>query len=292
MKPLLTPNYIGRFAPSPTGQLHLGSVYTALASYLDARACGGLWKLRFDDLDTPRNVQGAVSDILHTLDVLGLHWDGEVDYQHLHTSEYEDVLAGLIKKNRVYRCVCSRKNLSRVYDKTCRNAAISHSLPHSLRLRVENKTLCIHDRLQDQLIQNVATDYGDFILKRKDAIIAYQFAVVIDDARQHITDVVRGVDLLYETPKQCYLQHCLTLPSPNYCHLPVLIDKNGKKLSKTTLASAVDIQSPSDVLVQLLTLLRQDPPSQLQYASVADILTWAIAHWDSEKLKGITTIVV
>jgi glutamyl-Q tRNA(Asp) synthetase len=286
----LTPRYIGRFAPSPTGQLHLGSVYTALASFLAARACGGLWKLRFDDLDTPRNVKGADSAILHTLEVLGLHWDGQVDYQHLHISEYEEILADLIAQNKVYRCGCSRKNLSHVYAQTCRNASISPETPHSLRLIVEDDVICFYDELQGRIIQHVATHYGDFILKRKDSILAYQFAVVVDDARQQVTDVVRGQDLLDETPKQRYLQHCLNLPTLNYCHVPILVDKSGKKLSKTTLASAVDISSPNQVLFQLLAWLNQNPPLELANTPVADVLAWAITHWNTDKLKGVFAI--
>ena len=288
----MTPSYIGRFAPSPTGQLHLGSVYTALASFLEARACGGLWKLRFDDLDIPRNVKGADSAILHTLEALGLHWDGQVDYQRLHISEYEEIFADLIAQNKVYRCVCSRKNLSQVYAQTCRHAIISPDTPHSLRLLVEKQDLSFTDKLQGHIIQNVAMHYGDYILKRKDAIIAYQFAVVVDDTRQQITDVVRGIDLLNETPKQLYLGHCLNLSTPNYCHVPVLVDKSGKKLSKTTFAGAVTIHAPSEVLFQLLIWLKQNPPLELARAPVDDVLAWAIAHWNGEKLKGISTIVI
>jgi glutamyl-Q tRNA(Asp) synthetase len=286
----LTPSYIGRFAPSPTGQLHLGSVYTALASFLEARSCGGLWKLRFDDLDTPRNVKGADSAILHTLDALGLHWDGQVDYQHLHLNEYEAALADLIAQNKVYRCACSRKNISHVYAQTCRHAFVSPQTPHSLRLLVGNQDIHFHDKLQGHIIQHIATHYGDFILKRKDSIIAYQFAVVLDDSRQQVTNVVRGFDLLDETPKQCYLQHCLNLPALTYCHVPILVDKSGKKLSKTTLASAVDISSPSHVLFQLLMWLHQNPPFELKYARVDDLLAWAITYWDSKKLIGISAI--
>ena len=288
----MTPSYIGRFAPSPTGQLHLGSVYTAFASFLEARACGGLWKLRFDDLDTPRNVKGADSAILHTLEALGFHWDGQVDYQHVHIREYEEILADLIAQNKVYRCVCSRKNLSQVYAQTCRDAIISPDTPHSLRLLVEKQDLSFTDKLQGHIIQNVATHYGDYILKRKDAIIAYQFAVVVDDTRQQITDVVRGIDLLNETPKQLYLGHCLNLSTPNYCHVPVLVDKSGKKLSKTTFAGAVNIHAPSEVLLQLLIWLKQNPPLELAHAPVDSVLAWAIAHWNGEKLKGISTIVI
>lgn len=284
--------YIGRFAPSPTGSLHLGSVYTALASFLDARAQGGAWKLRFDDLDTPRNVKGAVGDICRTLEQLGLYWDGEVDYQSQHLDEYEAILADLIARGRVYCCACSRKNLAPVYDKTCRHAHVSSKTPHSLRLRVDAQDITVQDALHGRITRNVAMQDGDFILKRKDAIIAYQFAVVIDDRRQGVTDVVRGMDLLNETPKQCYLQQCLGFPTPNYLHVPLLVDNHGKKLSKTTFARRVETPQPSATLCQLLHLLGQTPPAALQHATVDEILNWATAHWDIATLSRIHTLSV
>ncbi|MEY2666525.1 MAG: hypothetical protein RLZZ384_696, partial [Pseudomonadota bacterium] len=225
-----------------------------------------------------------------TLDTLGLHWDDEVDYQSLHISEYEEALADLVTQHKVYRCECSRKNLSQVYAKTCRHTSISLQTPHALRLLVDDQHICFYDHLQGTIEQHVATRYGDFILKRKDAIIAYAFAVVLDDARQGITDVVRGLDLLDETPKQRYLQYCLNLPMLNYCHVPILVDQRGKKLSKTTLASAVDLSSPSNTLRQLLMWLNQHPPRELEHAPVVDVLAWAIACWDRTKLSGISSI--
>jgi glutamyl-Q tRNA(Asp) synthetase len=281
--------YTSRFAPSPTGHLHLGSVYTALASFLDARVNHGLWQIRFDDLDTPRNVKGASDSILKTLEILGLHWDNTVDFQSQHLEKYEAALADLIAKNHVYRCECSRKDLSSIYLQTCRNKNLSSKTRCSLRLKTDSSEIFFDDVLQGRISRNLAED-GDFILKRKDGIIAYQFAVVLDDRRQNVNHIVRGIDLLNETPKQIFLQQVLNLPAINYLHVPILVDENGKKLSKTSFAAAVDLKKPHDVLFQLLTLLKQTPPIELKDASVTEVLDWATVNWDFRKLKSVTAL--
>lgn len=283
--------YTSRFAPSPTGHLHLGSVYTALASFLDARANHGLWKIRFDDLDTPRNVSGAIKSSLKTLEMLGLYWDNSVDFQSHYLDDYHAILADLMTQEKVYRCECSRKNMPSIYPKTCRNKILTIENPHSLRLKTDSRRIVFDDALQGEIIRNLADD-GDFILRRKDGIIAYQFAVVLDDARQNVNYVVRGMDLLNETPKQIFLQQLLNLPTPNYSHVPILVDGNGKKLSKTTLASAVDLSKPHDVLFELLNLLKQNPPCELKTADVSEMLNWATINWQPENLKGITHVEV
>jgi glutamyl-Q tRNA(Asp) synthetase len=279
-----TSRYTSRFAPSPTGHLHLGSVYTALASFLDARANHGLWQLRFDDLDTPRNVKGSIDSILKTLDMLGLHWDNAVDFQSQHLDDYHAILADLMTQNKIYRCECSRKELPPIYPQTCRNKNLSAENSHSLRLKTDSCKIVFNDFLQGRISRNLAAD-GDFILKRKDGIIAYQFAVVLDDARQNVNHVVRGMDLLNETPKQIFLQQLLNLPTPNYCHVPILVDANGKKFSKSTLAAAVDLSKPNQLLFQLLELLKQQPPIELQTATISEILVWAIQNWQLIALK-------
>ncbi|MDD5227598.1 MAG: tRNA glutamyl-Q(34) synthetase GluQRS [Methylococcales bacterium] len=289
---MLTPHYTGRFAPSPTGHLHLGSVYTALASFLEARSHHSLWRLRFDDLDTPRNVAGATTHILQTLETLGLHWDGEVDYQSWHLDDYHAVLADFITSGKIYRCQCSRKNLTDIYAQTCRYQCISPDLPHSLRIKTDDQQIIFDDILQGWISQNLATQHGDFILKRKDNIIAYPFAVVLDDARQAVNHVVRGMDLLNATPKQLYLQHLLHLPAPNYLHVPILVDAKGHKLSKQTLATAVDLTAPNRVLFQLLDWLKQMPPFELQNENVGNVLEWAIQHWNVARLKGVKHIAI
>lgn len=282
--------YTGRFAPSPTGHLHLGSIYTALASFLDAKAHDGLWKLRFDDLDTPRNVSGAIPSILQTLETFGLYWDGEVDYQSQHLDEYHATLTNLMANEKIYRCQCSRKDLTPIYAQTCRNQNVSDDVPHSLRIKTDERQIVFNDGLQGQISQNLATQHGDFILKRRDNIVAYQFAVVLDDTRQSVTHVVRGMDLLCETPKQIFLQQVLNLPIPTYFHVPILVNADGQKLSKQTLATAVDVTMPNFVLFRLLNLLKQNPPLELQNASVDEILGWAISHWNLMALKDVKQI--
>ncbi|MEI7840981.1 MAG: tRNA glutamyl-Q(34) synthetase GluQRS [Methylococcaceae bacterium] len=287
---MLISHYVGRFAPSPTGHLHLGSVYTALASFLEARAHHGLWRLRFDDLDTSRNVASAVDSIFHTLDVLGLHWDGVVDYQSQHLDEYHAVLADLMARKKIYRCRCSRKDLTDIYAQTCRHQSIPFDVPHSLRLKTVERQIVFDDGLQGGISQSLATQHGDFILKRKDNIVAYQFAVVLDDARQAVNHIVRGMDLLDATPKQIYLQHILNLPTPQYLHVPILMDVDGFKLSKQTLATAVDLTAPNRVLFQLLDWLQQNPPMELQNENVDEILKWAIKNWNVARLKSVKFI--
>lgn len=277
--------YTSRFAPSPTGHLHLGSVYTALASFLDARANHGVWQLRLDDLDTPRNVAGATSSILKTLETLGLHWDGQVDYQSLHIDEYHAVLENLLVDEKIYRCQCSRKNLTPIYTQICRNQQIPFNIPHSLRIKTDARQISFNDGLQGQISHNLASQHGDFILKRRDNIIAYQFAVVLDDFRQNINHVVRGMDLLHETPKQIFLQQILNLPTPHYAHVPILVNEKGEKLSKQTLAAAVDLTEPNLVLFNLLQLLNQNPPRLLQTENVEIILKWAIENWQLTRVS-------
>lgn len=277
--------YTSRFAPSPTGHLHLGSVYTALASFLDARANHGVWQLRLDDLDTPRNVAGATTSILKTLETLGLHWDGQVDYQSLHIDEYHAVLENLLVDEKIYRCQCSRKNLTPIYTQTCRNQQIPFNIPHSLRIKTDARQISFNDGLQGQISHNLASQHGDFILKRRDNIIAYQFAVVLDDFRQNINHVVRGMDLLHETPKQIFLQQILNLPTPHYVHVPILVNEKGEKLSKQTLAAAVDLTAPNLVLFNLLQLLNQNPPRLLQTENVEIILKWAIENWQLTRVS-------
>lgn len=286
--------YIGRFAPSPTGPLHLGSLATALAGYLEARCQQGKWLLRIDDLDTPRNVSGSISDILNTLDVFGLHWDDSVDFQSRHADEYEQALNFLADSGLLYRCICSRKTLSRsdgrqphVYPGLCRNRNTSPACPHALRIKTDSRTIEFADDLQGTILHNLATEDGDFILKRKDGIVAYQLAVVIDDTRQRITHVVRGFDLLEETPKQIYLQQILGLNLPHYMHVPVIVDQDGQKLSKQTLAAAVDSGKTQQTLYRILRLLLQNPPSDLASAPAKEVIDWAITHWNPNRLKNI-----
>jgi glutamyl-Q tRNA(Asp) synthetase len=272
-------------------------LFTALASFLYARSRKGLWLLRIDDLDTTRNRPGAVNAILRALGAFGLAWDDSVYYQSEHVDSYEQYLAELVQNQLTYRCTCSRKMLdgliseddpdvkSNVYPGICRDKAITADTPHAIRVKTKPSTFSFHDGLQGLISHNLAVQHGDFILKRKDQIFAYQFAVVIDDALQKVNHVVRGCDLLEETPKQIFIQQTLGLPTPTYTHVPIIVDQCGYKLSKQTLAKAVDSQSPNKTLFDLLTLLKQNPPKELYRASVNELLGWAIAHWRPSELS-------
>ena len=282
--------YIGRFAPSPTGPLHLGSLYTALASFLQARSRQGKWLLRIDDLDTHRNIKGSADSILKTLDVFGLHWDGSVVYQSQHLDVYDEILNELAKNNLIYPCTCSRKTLTGIYSGHCRNKQPPQNSPHSLRIKTDERIISFQDELQGLISHNLAGQHGDFILKRKDRVIAYQFAVVVDDDLQQINHVVRGFDLLDSTPRQIYMQQTLGFATPGYMHVPVIIDEQGYKLSKQTRATAVDLKKPYVVIFGLLDLLQQNPPSELQYAPSSEQLDWAIKYWDPLLLKNSCAI--
>jgi glutamyl-Q tRNA(Asp) synthetase len=284
---MASPRYIGRFAPSPTGPLHFGSLVAALGSYLDARAAGGEWLVRIEDLDAPRSSRAVADDILRTLEAFGFEWQGEVLFQSENTARYESALARLQVKGMTYRCRCSRREIADsalrgidgpVYPGTCRDLAIPGSTPAAVRIRTSMDAIAFEDRLQGPIAQRLATDIGDFVLKRKDGLVAYQLAVVVDDAEQGVTDVVRGADLLLSTPRQIWLQRQLELPTPRYLHLPVAINASGQKLSKQTLAPAVD---PADAVAELrraLAFLGQ-PPVQPDAASPATLLAAATANW-------------
>lgn len=290
-----TQQIIGRFAPSPTGPLHIGSLYTALASYLDARSRQGQWLLRIDDLDTTRNVNGAVEQILKTLEAFGLTWDQSVFYQSQHLDDYHAVLDQLKHQQLLYPCTCSRKTLadsapaSDTYPGFCRDKTFAETAANAIRIKTDQRTIAFQDYLQG-LITQPLTSHGDFILKRKDQIVAYQFAVVIDDYLQCVNHVVRGVDLLDVTPRQIYLQQVLGLNTPEYMHVPVLVDSQGHKLSKQTLAQAVDANSPGRTIFKLLGLLKQNPPGELQNAPVNELLDWAQRSWSPVVLKGIVQL--
>ncbi len=289
------PAYRGRFAPSPTGPLHLGSLYTALASFLEARSRNGLWFVRIDDIDTPRCVRGADAEILKTLEGFGLFWDGAVDYQSEKLDVYQEAIDTLDTKGWVYPCICSRKTLAGtgpVYPGWCRNRTIDVSRPHALRVRTDSNTIGFDDRLQGPFSLNLATSHGDFIVRRRDGIDAYQLTVVVDDQRTGITDVVRGCDLLDNTPRQIHLQKLLDLPTPDYCHIPVLVGPEGQKLSKQTGAAPVNRSKPGPLLHYLLRLLGQDPPKELHRADPPEILSWATAHWRIDSIPKTRQIAI
>jgi len=280
--------------------LHLGSLYTALASYLQARSRHGKWLLRIDDLDTPRNVPGATDAILQTLNDFGLHWDERVYFQSEQSEAYLAALQQLQEQNLTYACICSRKTLrqssagdprhSNIYPGHCRDRQYSRSQPHAMRIKTGTDSVAFSDLLQGDMEHNLARQQGDFIIKRRDRIIAYQLAVVVDDHAQRITEVVRGFDLLDSTARQIYLQHKLGFPVPDYMHVPVITDSQGSKLSKQTHAEAVSIRNISRTLHQLLMLLQQDPPKELYNCPVEELLTWAVSNWQPARLTNIAAL--
>lgn len=278
----------GRFAPSPTGPLHFGSLVAAVGSYLHARAGGAQWLVRIEDLDPPREVAGAADDILRTLETHGLHWDGEVVYQSRRHDRYEEALAAMMRAGLAYPCACTRREIADsavrgidgpVYPGTCRGGLAPGRTPRSWRVRVPPGTVTFEDERFGALQQDVATAVGDFVLKRADGLYAYQLAVVLDDAGQGITEIVRGADLLDSTARQIVLQRLLGLPRPAYMHLPVAVNAAGEKLSKQTLAPQVDAVRAGVNLCAALRFLGQDPPGALAAERPAAILSWAVAHW-------------
>lgn len=255
--------------------------------------------LRIDDLDTPRNVKGSTDTILKALETFGLHWDGDIYYQSRHLAVYDSIINDLQKNKLIYPCTCSRKALTAsdrgqaqpdIYPGICRDQQIPPDAPHALRIKTDTRVIAFQDELQGLVSHNLAGQHGDFVVKRKDRIIAYQFAVVIDDDLQHVNHIVRGFDLLDATPKQIYLQQLLGFSTPGYMHVPVIVDQQGYKLSKQTQATAVDLIAPHRVIFKLLDLLKQKPPIELQEAPVTELLSWAIEHWNPALLKNTQTV--
>jgi glutamyl-Q tRNA(Asp) synthetase len=292
--------YRGRFAPSPTGPLHLGSLLTATASYLDARAAGGAWLLRMEDLDRPREMPGAADAILRSLAAHGLHWDDDVLFQSQRSTLYDEALAQLAAQGRSYDCGCSRREVAeagwlgdagwlgnadwlgdgeQVYPGTCRDGLPAGRTARARRLRLRDEAIDFNDRIFGPQQQSPAQQVGDFVLRRADGLHAYQLAVVVDDAAQRISDVVRGADLLSSTARQIVLGQLLGLPPLRYAHLPLLRNAAGEKLSKQTLAPALDDARAADNLFQVLQWLGQQPPLSLRGAAPAELLAWAVAHW-------------
>lgn len=295
--------YRGRFAPSPTGPLHFGSLVAALGSCLDARTQGGEWLVRMEDIDTPRNVPGAADDILRTLEAFGFEWDGAVAYQSRRHAAYGEALASLREAGKVYGCACSRREIAdsallpaidggMVYSGTCRSGLVAGRLARAWRLRVDASELVFDDRLQGRIAQVLERDVGDFVLLRADGLFAYQLAVVVDDAWQEITDVVRGADLLASTPRQIWLQRCLGCATPSYAHLPVAANPAGEKLSKQTKAAQLRVADAPGELVAALRFLGQPAPAELAAAAVRDVWTWALENWSFAAVPRQRSIVI
>lgn len=285
--------YRGRFAPSPTGPLHFGSLVAATGSFLEARTRGGEWLLRMEDVDAPRCSLAAVDEILRALAACGFEWDGEVVWQSRRIDAYAAALERLKAADRVFACACSRRELAdsaiapdgaTIYPGTCRAGLVAGRSARAWRLRVGDARVDFDDAVQGRIASDLARETGDFVLLRADGLYAYQLAVVVDDAAAGITHVVRGADLLTSTARQIFLQQCLGLPTPGYAHLPVAVDAAGEKLSKQTLAAPVDIARPAPALVAALAFLGQRPPAELGAAAVREIWRWAAANWRLQRV--------
>lgn len=293
--------YIGRFAPSPTGPLHFGSLVAAVASYCEAKANQGLWLVRMEDLDKPREMQGAADHILQTLTAFGFEWDEEVVYQSQRTSHYQLAFQQLQNNGLIYPCSCSRKEIADsatngieglVYPGTCRSGLRQSRTQHAWRIKVTDGIISFNDAIQGCQSQQLSRDIGDFVLKRADGLFAYQLAVVVDDASQHVTHIVRGADLLNSTPRQIYLQQRLGFKQLSYAHIPLVVNAHGEKLSKQNLALPIDKTHAPQLIFDALVFLGQNPPLSMKRNSLGQVWDWAISNWKLSKISATTSIAI
>ena len=281
--------YVGRFAPSPTGSLHFGTLAAAVASFLHARQANGQWLVRIEDIDPPREVPGSSDQILRTLQALKLEWDGEVRYQSQHFDSYRAFADQLLADGVAYYCNCSRQQIRQLsgsshYPGICRDRQAGPA-DAALRVRTTNEPVTFVDGIQGTIEYDIEARDGDFVIYRRDGLPAYHLAVVVDDADQGVSDIVRGADLLDSTPLHIYLQRLLGLHSPRYWHIPVLTDAQGDKLSKRTGASAVDARHPELAAARILSLLGLTVPTELSGAPVASLWDWAAGRINLPALK-------
>jgi glutamyl-Q tRNA(Asp) synthetase len=295
----MSSTYRGRFAPSPTGPLHFGSLVAAVGSYVEARTRGGEWLVRIEDLDTPRAVPGAADDILRTLERCAMQWDRSVVCQSARTDAYHAALHALRQHAQVYACACSRREVADsallgiegyVYPGTCRAGLPAGRAARAWRVRTAGASIAVEDAVQGRLAHRLDAEIGDFVLYRADGVYAYQLAVVVDDAEQGVTDVVRGADLLDSTTRQIHLQRLLGLATPHYAHLPVAVNAQGQKLSKQTLAPAIDAADAAPSVWSALRFLGQQPPPALARAPLAEVWAWAFANWSLAKVPRVRAI--
>lgn len=287
--------YVGRFAPSPTGPLHFGSLVAAVASYLEVKTNKGKWLLRIEDIDTPRVQAGAADNIISTLDAFGFEWDGDILYQSQRNDAYLNAFNLLKNKQLVYPCTCTRKEIADsstqtgiegvIYPGTCLKNPIKPNAPTAWRIKTQDKAISFNDAIQGNITQNLKLDIADFVLKRADHLFTYQLAVVVDDAEQGISHVVRGADLLNSTPRQIHLQTLLNYNTPSYTHIPIATDATGQKLSKQSLAKQLNATEASTALFKALYFLNQTPPPELMHENLTTIWQWALAHWDSAHIS-------
>lgn len=295
MPPLSTPGtYRGRFAPSPTGPLHFGSLVAAAASYLQARQAGGEWLLRIEDIDPPREMPGASQQIIDCLRQHGFEWSGDTGFQSQHRAAHAAAVECLLQANLAYACTCSRSRIQEagrqgptgpIYPGTCRNLALP-PVDAAIRVKTAAEDICFVDELQGQIECELMREVGDFVIQRRDGLIAYALAVVIDDSTAGITEVVRGIDLLEMTPAQIWLQRQLGLPTPGYLHIPVATDRAGKKLSKQTHAPPVDPAMAKENLLAAFDFLGLPPGPQAAPETTAALWAWATDNWEPARLAG------
>lgn len=290
--------YVGRFAPSPTGPLHLGSLAAATASLITARQQGGSWLVRIEDIDPPREVPGAAAAILRALERFDLHWDSPVLYQSTRIEAYRAIADELLRKRLGYRCECTRSQLRMLnagdsdtdrYPGLCREKNLADA-DTAIRLRAPSEPIQFVDGVQGPCVYSIEAMTGDYVIFRRDGLPAYHLAVVLDDALQGITHIVRGADLLESTPLHLHLQGTLGLPMPRYSHLPVIVNAQGQKLSKQTGAAAVAFERVERVAIDVLRYLQLEPPRELHGASPRDLWSWAEQQWDIARLAGCKAV--
>lgn len=275
-------SYIGRFAPSPTGDLHVGSLVAAVASFLQARTNGGRWLIRIEDIDPPREKAGSAERILRDLDRFGMTSDAPVLYQSSRGDSYVKSVQCLLDRDLAYWCGCARSELPRdgSYPGTCSRGLRGGRQPRSIRVRVPARPIRFVDRIQGEVECDLAATCGDFVIRRADGLPAYQLAVVVDDGFQQISEVVRGADLLASTARQIHLQHCLDLRTPDYAHVPVVLGADGKKLSKRLRSDPVGRSDAATTVSAVLNFLGHDAP----HLSLVDAWKWAIDHWAIDRV--------
>ena len=272
--------YVGRYAPSPTGPLHFGSLVAAVGSWLQARAHNGQWLIRIEDIDPPRVVPGAAEHQLETLSRFSLLPDGDVQYQSQFDARHQSALDALLQSGQAYHCGCSRRDLPRdgIYPGTCRNGIPEGRSPRSIRLRTDRaESVVFDDLVQGTIREHPGAHTGDFVIRRADGLIAYQLAVVVDDHAAGITEVVRGADLLESTARQIHVYHCLGWQPPGWMHLPLVVDEQGRKLSKSEKDDPVDHRPDPEALRLALRALGHEPPASIR--RVTGMLEWALARW-------------
>jgi len=289
--------YVGRFAPSPTGPLHFGSLVAAVASYCEAKANQGQWLVRMEDLDKPREMIGAADTILHQLEAFGFEWDREVIYQSNRGEFYSDILQKLKQQQLIYPCTCTRKEIADssnqvgidgiIYPKSCLTHPLKANAPSSLRIKTSPTLIKFNDAIQGKIVQNIANQVGDFILKRADGLYAYQLAVIADDNAQKITHIVRGADLLDSTPRQIYLQQQLNYVTPQYAHVPIASNHSGEKLSKQTLAKPIESSMANQLLYDALCFLGQKPPLEIKNVTLDEVWSWCNSNWRLTNIPNV-----